>query len=104
MKIIIQIPINIRLKIGNGSGVSVMDTHKWPLFCKQMHERKQYSLLCESIIYDAADDVKMLSVHCILLIKFYITRNQCVRRTRQFFQNWHILRRIFFLNINLYSL
>ena len=66
-----------------------------------MNEKK-YSLLCESIIYDGADDVKMLSVHCILLIKFYITRNQCVRRTRQFCQNWHILRRIFFLKILTY--
>ena len=26
MKIIIQIPVNIRLKIGNGSGASVTDT------------------------------------------------------------------------------
>ena len=48
-----------------------------------MNEKK-YSLLCDNIIYDGADDVKMLSVHCIFLIKFYITRNQYVRRTRQF--------------------
>ena len=51
-----------------------------------MHERKKYSLLCESIIYDGADEVKMLSVRCIFQIKFYITRHQCVRRTRQFCQ------------------
>ena len=57
---------------------------------------EKYSLLCESIIHDGADEVKMLSVHCIFLIKFYITRNQCVRRIRQFYQKWHILRRIFY--------
>ena len=94
MKIIIQIPINIRLKIGNGSGASVTDTQNdhFPLTNAWT---KKYSLLCESIIYDGADEVKMLSVHCIFLIKFYITRNQCVRRIRQFYQKWHILRRIF---------
>ena len=37
----------------------------------------------------------MLSVHCIFLIKFYITRNQYVRRTRQFSPKWPILRKIF---------
>ena len=37
----------------------------------------------------------MLSVHCIFLIKFYITRNQYVRRTRQFCPKWPILRRVF---------
>ena len=38
------------------------------------------------------------NVVCTLyfLIKFYITRNQCVRRIRQFYQKWHILRRIFY--------
>ena len=46
---------------------------------------EKYSLLCESIIYHGSDWVKALSVQCIFLIKFYITRNQCVRRTRQFF-------------------
>ncbi len=95
MKILFQIPVNIRLKIGNVSGGSSPDTHKWPLFWKTKAWTKKYSLLCESIIYDGADDVKMLSVHCIFLIKFYITRNQYVRRTRQFCPKWPILRRIF---------
>ena len=95
MKILFLIPVNIRLKIGNGSGGSSPDTHKWPLFCKTKAWTKKYSLLCESIIYDGAEDVKMSSGHCIFLIKFYITRNQCVRRTRQFCPKWHILRRIF---------
>ena len=95
MKILFQIPVNIRLKIGNGSGGSSPDTHKWPLFSKSKAWTKKYSLLCESIIYDGADDVKMFSVHCIFLIKFYITRNQYVRRTRQFCPKWPILRHIF---------
>ena len=95
MKILFQIPVNIRLKIGNVSGGSSPDTHKWPLFWKTKAWTKKYSLLCESIIYDGADDVKMLSVHCIFLIKFYITRNQYVRRTRQFCPKWPILRRVF---------
>ena len=95
MKILFRIPLNIRLKIGNVSGGSSPDTHKWPLFCKTKAWTKKYSSLCESIIYDGADDVKMLSVHCIFLIKFYITRNQYKRRTRRSCQKWHILRRIF---------
>ena len=56
-------------------------------FLKNQGMNEKYSLLCESIIYDGADDVKMLSVHCIFLIKFYITRKQYVRRTRQFCPN-----------------
>ena len=95
MKILFQIPVNIRLKIGNVSCGSSPDTHKWPIFWKTKAWTKKYSLLCKSIIYDGADDVKMLSVHCIFPIKFYITRNQYVRRTRQFGPKWHILRRIF---------
>ena len=95
MKILFQIPVNIRLKIGNVSGGSSPDTHKWPFFWKTKAWTKKYSLLCESIIYDGAGDLKMLSVHCICLIKFYITRNQYVRRTRQFCPKWHILRWIF---------
>ena len=66
---------------------------------KPRHERKNtlcyHQQLCESIIYDGADGVKMLSVHCIFMIKFYITSNQYVRRTRQFCPKWPILRRIF---------
>ena len=101
MKILFQISVNIRLKIGNGSGASATDTHKWPLFCETNAWTKKYSLLYESIIYDGADEVKMLSIHCVFLIKFDITHNQCVRRTRQFYPTWHILRRIF-LKIILY--
>ena len=95
MKILFQIPVNIRLKIGNVSGGSLPDTHKLPLFWKTNAWTKKYSLICESIIYDGADDVIMLSVHCIFLIKFSIIRNQYVRRTRQFCSKWPILRRIF---------
>ena len=50
MKILFQIPVNIRLKIGNVSGGSSPDTHKWPLFWKTKAWTKKYSLLCESII------------------------------------------------------
>ena len=95
MKILFQIPVNIRLKIGNVSGGSSPDTYKWPLFWKTKAWTKTYSLFSESIIYDGADDVKMLSVHCIFLIKFYITRNQYVRRTRQFCPKWPIRRPVF---------
>ena len=65
-----------------------------------MNEKK--SLLCESILYDGADGVKMLSVHCIFLIKFYIIRNQCVRRTRQFCQKMTYFETNILKNINLH--
>ena len=45
-------------------------------FWKTKAWTKKFSLLFESIIYDGADDEKMLSVDCLFLIKFYITRNQ----------------------------
>ena len=95
VKILFRIPVNIQRKIGNVSGGSSPDTHKWPLFCKTKAWTKKILFVmwkyniwrcrwCENVVW-----------HCIFLIKFHITRNQYLRRTRQFCPKWHILRRIF---------
>ena len=76
MKILFQIPLNIYDSKLVTDLVPVQRTLTNDHFSvKPMHERKQYSLLCESILYDGADEMKMLSVHCSFLVKVYITRN-----------------------------